>query len=599
MRTITRFQKLQTAVLSVPACAAFLLLLWAPASQAFPISQITFKDDAPFKGTNGVHSLTSGDGLLTVAAWGDTNATASANLYQWWWILGVDSGVGNVALLDGQESVTFEFYRSVGCSHICFLYTGDQTSPSTPAQITISGFLSDPGAYATTYVSPLISNLSYSGGILTFDYLYDSGTDYGQLLFANPAASRGQKLTITYSGASWGAGLFRVDSQELFGGPVLQPVSVKYNFTNAYTTPDGGLTARGYSDRNATVPANFGTYVDQCFGVSGGVNNGAIDTDESVTLQFAPGFGLSRFDGVFSSGQVTISGFLGDPGFTDNLGGSFGVTYADGVLSFYPMDGGHHAYFFTNRTASAGRTLKVTVDPGTGFQFAIAGIGYANLQTLLGSDIPSNVSPSYTTADGILTLNAYSDTPGTVAANLYENVDWFGVAGGNNNEAIDGTESLSLRFSGGAGLSAVGTRYTSGQVVISGFASDPGFTDPSGTATGVSYSGGTLRYTFNQYHAAELVVAFTHPSASAGRTLSMHTDGNSGSQIALTRIGYAMGPVTLSISKVSSDVVLTWPTGTLQQGTNVTGIYSDLSGATSPYTNAVSGMPRYFRVRVQ
>ena len=79
----------------------------------------------------------------------------------------------------------------------------------------------------------------------------------------------------------------------------------------------------------------------------------------------------------------------------------------------------------------------------------------------------------------------------------------------------------------------------------------------------------------------------------------MHTDGNSGSQIALTRIGYAMGPVTLSIAKVGGDVVLTWPTGTLQQGTNVTGIYSDLSGATSPYTNAVSGMPRYFRVRVQ
>jgi hypothetical protein len=242
--------------------------------------------------------------------------------------------------------------------------------------------------------------------------------------------------------------------------------------------------------------------------------------------------------------------------------------------------------------------LKINADPSSGNYFAIAGIGYANVHTVLGPDIPSNVTSTYTTSDGLLTLNAYSDTPGTVPANLYENVDWFGVAGGANTEAVDGTESLNLQFSGGAGLAGLGTRYTSGQVVISGFASDPGFNDPSGLATGVSYSTGTLSYTFNQYRPPELVVTFANLAASAGRTLSMHTDANAGSQIAVTRIN-ALSPVTLSIAKVGGSVVLTWPMGVLQQSPSVTGTYTNVIGATSPYTNTVSGTQGYFRAKVQ
>lgn len=581
----------------------FLLLLIVQSSWAFPIGGVTFKDNAPFQTYDGTSPLVSSDGLLTVAGWADTNATVSANLYQWWWIFGVKSGNGNDALLDGQESMTLQFDKSVGCSHIAFLYTGNQASPTTPAPITISGFLSDPGAYATVYNSPHISNLSYANGTLSFDYLYDAGNDYGQLLFANAAASAGQTLKINYNGTNWGAALFRADSQELYGGPQLQPVSVKFNVTNVYTTADGGLTVRGYSDRNALTPANFGTYVDQCFGVYGG-NHGAVGTNESVTLQFANGFGLSRFDVIYSTPSlVTISGFPSDPGFTDNGGGSSGASYAGGVLSFSPTDGNYHTYFFTNRTASAGQTLKVTVDPSADNQVAIAGIGYAKPQTLLGSDIPSNVSPTYTTADGKLTLNAYTDTPGTVAANLYENVDWFGVGGsGPNNEAIDGTESVNLQFSPGIGLSSLGMRYTWANIVLSGFASDPGFTDPSGMATGVGYANGTLSFHLESWHVPELVFNFGNVAASAGRTLSLHTDGTSGTQIALSRVNYDVpgtAPVRLSIAKYANEVVLTWPTGTLQGAPDVSGTYTNIVGATSPYTNTVSGARGFFRVKVQ
>src|SRR5881409_2102277 len=119
------------------------------------------------------------------------------------------------------------------------------------------------------------------------------------------------------------------------------------------------------------------------------------------------------------------------------------------------VNGGLHAFYFTNRAASMGQTLRINVDENPGSQFAIARVGYADAHTLIGPDIPSNVSSSQSTPDGLLTLNGYSDTPGTVPANLYENVDWFGISGGNNTEAIEGAESLNLQFTSVAGLSGI------------------------------------------------------------------------------------------------------------------------------------------------
>jgi hypothetical protein len=56
--------------------------------------------------------------------------------------------------------------------------------------------------------------------------------------------------------------------------------------------------------------------------------------------------------------------------------------------------------------------------------------------------------------------------------------------------------------------------------------------------------------------------------------------------------------VKLSITKVADKVVLTWPFGTLQQADQVTGTFTDISTATSPYTNTPSGTMLY-RVKVQ
>ena len=58
------------------------------------------------------------------------------------------------------------------------------------------------------------------------------------------------------------------------------------------------------------------------------------------------------------------------------------------------------------------------------------------------------------------------------------------------------------------------------------------------------------------------------------------------------------GTIRLSIAKVGSQVVVTWPFGTLQESLTVSGIYADLPSATSPFTNAPSGTAKFYRVKI-
>lgn len=57
--------------------------------------------------------------------------------------------------------------------------------------------------------------------------------------------------------------------------------------------------------------------------------------------------------------------------------------------------------------------------------------------------------------------------------------------------------------------------------------------------------------------------------------------------------------VSLSISHSGNNVILSWPSGKLQQADNVAGPYGDLINATSPYTNSVTATNRFYRVHVQ
>jgi hypothetical protein len=52
----------------------------------------------------------------------------------------------------------------------------------------------------------------------------------------------------------------------------------------------------------------------------------------------------------------------------------------------------------------------------------------------------------------------------------------------------------------------------------------------------------------------------------------------------------------LNLQNLGGNPVLTWPSGRLQSASQVAGPYANVSGATPPYTNAVSGAQQFFRV---
>ena len=55
----------------------------------------------------------------------------------------------------------------------------------------------------------------------------------------------------------------------------------------------------------------------------------------------------------------------------------------------------------------------------------------------------------------------------------------------------------------------------------------------------------------------------------------------------------------LNVTRFGNNVVLRWPVGTLQSSATANAGFLPVNGATSPYTNAVGGAPKFFRVKVQ
>jgi hypothetical protein len=58
------------------------------------------------------------------------------------------------------------------------------------------------------------------------------------------------------------------------------------------------------------------------------------------------------------------------------------------------------------------------------------------------------------------------------------------------------------------------------------------------------------------------------------------------------------GPVTINFQTSGGSMILNWTTGTLQSADQVQGPYTDVVGATSPYTVSFTESQKFFRVRV-
>ena len=71
----------------------------------------------------------------------------------------------------------------------------------------------------------------------------------------------------------------------------------------------------------------------------------------------------------------------------------------------------------------------------------------------------------------------------------------------------------------------------------------------------------------------------------------------------LTRTAYItvtnLAPVTLTIWATNNQVQLVWREGTLQSAGAATGVYTNVPGASSPYSVGPDGKAVFFRVKVR
>jgi hypothetical protein len=110
---------------------------------------------------------------------------------------------------------------------------------------------------------------------------------------------------------------------------------------------------------------------------------------------------------------------------------------------------------------------------------------------------------------------------------------------------------------------------------------------------GYAIIGGTGVVSGNGYTPTAFHWAFTSQDPQAG------TDPESWSFSATINSLNSNGAPVLASSAITNAMVLSWsdPTFALQVATNVDGIYSNVPGATSPYTNSATETQEFFRLK--
>ena len=94
------------------------------------------------------------------------------------------------------------------------------------------------------------------------------------------------------------------------------------------------------------------------------------------------------------------------------------------------------------------------------------------------------------------------------------------------------------------------------------------------------------------------IVRYSDTGSGAAGTIVAYAGANQNFRGLRLGPGAAATLPGLSITPSTGAVILNWSGSFfLQSATNVTGPYTDVSGATAPYTNSTSGAQKFFRLR--
>jgi uncharacterized repeat protein (TIGR03803 family) len=247
---------------------------------------------------------------------------------------------------------------------------------------------------------------------------------------------------------------------------------------------------------------------------------------------------------------------------------SFGVLKGDSSLANQIGTNSDGAYPNSVLTLS-GNTLYGTATyggtNGSGTMFAINtdGTGFTNLYTFSAAvpGPPVGEGENVTNSDGAFPLAGLILSGNT----LYGTTEYGG--------------------SGGSGtVFAINTDGT-------------GFTNLYSFTIGTSYFYNTQ--IFDWYNTINNEGAFPYASLILSGNTLYGTTFSGGTNAEGAVFALSLGPIPLNIQTINNAVVLNWgnPAFSLQAATNVSGIYANVPGATSPYTNIITGSQQFFRLQ--
>ena len=338
--------------------------------------------------------------------------------------------------------------------------------------------------------------------------------------------------------------------------------------TNTWTSPDSKLTFTAWDDEAKSIPGALG-YNNTFIGINGGANNVAVDSNttdsEQLELTLAADAGLKSITANFNTaaGITNISGFAFNPGvvFVPNPNTTAAIetgnaTYDDATgtvtINFnLNINSNISEIKFLQPAASAGQTLTISrPNSGSDRQTAIRSYTYetdldSSFQVIgIEEFAPTLSTNSATTADGKITVEGWADQTQTTPATFgIAGGYFFGIAGGGNDNAVNGAESVTVDVAPDASVSLISLAWPSatGSIEISGFSADPLATFDANTVDGengtVSYNAGTLTVSPTRFNGQQRLVTFDNPSATLGQTLVLQRAGATG-QFSLNYIGY-------------------------------------------------------------
>jgi uncharacterized repeat protein (TIGR03803 family) len=255
-------------------------------------------------------------------------------------------------------------------------------------------------------------------------------------------------------------------------------------------------------------------------------------------------YGTAEFGGTGGNGTVFGINTNGT-GFTNLY--SF-TSFTD--LRLTNSDG---AFAFNGVTPSGAELFGTTLaggmyHNGTLYAVSINGGGYTNLHTF------SSTANNITNSDGAKPASGLLQ----IGNNLYGTTQLGGAGGAG---AIFSISTNGLNFTNLYNFTAVNS-------------------DPSGVSTNSDggFPQGGLVMSENSFY---------------GTTLNAGTGGNGGVFV------FSLGSIPIHIYSINHVPVVTWgnPAFSLMAATNVTGAYSMVSGATSPYTNSIPSLKEFFSLQ--